>query len=349
MTVAPTTPGGLPANWSDEEFADFGMEDIGQDELAVPRLEIVHEEGLFRDRNTQTTYAELDCVILGVVKGRIMWDREVDEGDRPRCRSNDHKVGFPQMRTDIPVNKQFPWDKSNFAPSAFPPGPDGQIRLPCAQCHFKDWDHNGFGQKKPPCAETYAMPLMYVDLSGNYSPAILTLKSSAVPAVRKYITPFKAGKQPLFTATTKMTLNIERKGGPNGKKYSVPVFRRTGQSDTALWQEFMGQFRSIRDYLQREPRPDDKAPKQVASARAATQLDPNDPWNQPQQANDWPAQQPNPADAWPTNQQQQTAATPPQPAPVAPPVAPPTPAPTAPPAPVAAPQPPAQPRRDLPF
>lgn len=347
MTVAPTTPGGLPANWNEDEFADFGMEDIDSSELSLPRLEIVHEEGRFRDRNSQQEFERLQAVILGVVKGRIMWDRVMDDNDRPQCRSNDFRTGFPQMRTDIPQSKQFPWDKSNFAPTAFPPGPDGQIRLPCAQCHFKDWDHNGFGQKKPPCSETFHLAMMYDDGSGVFSPAILTLKSSAVPSVRKYITPFKAQKQPMFTALTEMTLNIERKGGANGKKYSVPTFKRIGQSNPANWQEYMGSFRSIRDFLQREPRPDDKAPKPVASSRAATQLDENDPWNQQQAANQWPAAQPNPADAWPTNPQPQAATPPPAPAPA--PVAPPAAAPVPPPVPVAAPQPPAQPNRDLPF
>lgn len=346
MTVAPTTPGGLPANWSDEEFGDFGMEDISTDELAVPRVEIVHEEGRFRDRNTQAEFERLECIILGVVKGRIMWDREMDEGDRPRCRSNDFNNGFPQMRTDIPPDKQFPWDKSNFAPNVFPPGPDGQVRLPCNSCHFKEWDHNGFGQKKPPCNEVFHLAIMYLadPDTGSYSPAILSLKSSAVPAVRKYVTPFKAGKQPLFTASTEMTLSIQRKGGQNGKKFSVPIFKRVGQSDPGSWPEYMGHFRAIRDYLQREPRPDNKTQKPVATSRAATQLAPDDPWANVPQAQ-------NPADAWPTQQPQAPYQAPPQAAPVqapAPaPVAAPVPAPA--PAPVAAPQPPAQPNRGLPF
>lgn len=353
MTVA-TTPGGELQPWQEEEFEDFGLEDIDSSELAVPRLEIVHDHALFKDRNTKVEFPLMRAVILGVVKGRIKWDKEVGDGDRPQCRSNDFKTGFPQMRVDIPKEKQFPWDLSNFNPADYAPGPDGQVRLPCDSCKFKEWDAPGQG-KKPTCNELYILPLMYFsEEDGSSSPAILTVKSSGVPNIRKYITPFKGSKQPLFTAVTEITLSQLKKGN---RPYAVPEFKRISQSDNSQWNSYMGQFRSMRDYLKRDPRPDDKAPKPVASSQSATRLEENDPWANVPQAQ-------NPADAWPTQQPAPAYQAPAQPAPpVAAPV--PTPAPTpapvpapaaAPPTPPATPPAPTQPgalpqspRRDLPF
>lgn len=282
MTVA-TTPGGGVQPWpGEEDFGDLGMEDIGAGELTIPRLEIVHGEGRFRDRNSKAEYDKLTAVILGVVKGRIFWAKEVDDGDQPLCRSNNFTVGFPQMRTDIPVDKQFPWGKSNFDPASALPGDDGLIRLPCDACRFKEWDNNGFGQKKPPCSELYMLPMLYEagDEPGVLSPGILTLKSSAVKNVRSYITPFKNAKQPMFTAFTELTLALSSRGSV---KYSVPSLKRLGPSDRGQWSEFAEQYRSIREFLQRDPRPaEDRKP--TASSVAATALAEDDPWANTQPA-----------------------------------------------------------------
>jgi hypothetical protein len=273
VTVA-TTPGGEIQPW-DDDFGDLGMEDIGQNELSIPRLEIVHEEGIFRDRNSKAEYATLTGIILGVVKGRIMWAADVDDGDQPMCRSNNFEIGFPQMRTDIPAAKQFPWARSNFDPAAITPGPDGLQRLPCTSCRFKEWENNGFpDSKKPPCSELYHLPMLYEVTEGNRTPGILTVKSSAVKSIRKYITPFKSSRRPMFTALTEITLELSSRGKV---KYSVPVFKRIGESDGSQWSEYAELYRSTREFLQRDPRPVEPK-KPVASSTSATALEPDDPW-----------------------------------------------------------------------
>lgn len=87
MTVAATPTGAeLAVPYDLGDMGDLGLEDIGAGELTVPRLEIVHEQGVFRDRNSKAEYSTLNCIILGVVKQRIMWDKTVDDGDKPQCR-----------------------------------------------------------------------------------------------------------------------------------------------------------------------------------------------------------------------------------------------------------------------
>lgn len=328
MTVA-TTPGGDLQPWNAEDFGDLGMEDIGAGELTIPRMEIVHDQAMFRDRNSKAEFPKLRAILLGVVKGRIFWAKEVDDNDQPLCRSNDFTAGFPQMRTDIPEDKQFPWAKSNFNPADNPPGPDGLVRLPCDSCRFKEWDNNGFGQKKPPCSELYMLPLLYQsDADGTMTPAILTLKSSAVKNVRNYITPFKSARRPMFTVYTELSLQLSSRGSV---KYSVPSLKQLEATAQPTWGDLADQYRSIREFLQRDPRPQEKkaAAKPTANSAGATALDPNDPWNQPpagQSQPDWPAATP-------------AAAPPTAPPPAAPPGM----------APPAAPPRPATPASDLPF
>lgn len=276
MTV--TTPGSDLEPWGGEDFAGLGMEDIGAGELTIPRIEIMHADGRFRDRNSKVEYPVLRAAILGVVKGRIYWAKEVDDGDKPLCRSNNFEIGFPQLRTDIPKDKQFPWEKSNFNPSDFPPGDDGLVRLPCATCRFKEWDVNG--QKKPLCSELYMLPLVYEsDEDGTMSPGILTVKSSAVKNLKAYITPFKSAGRPMFTSMTEIGLALSSRGSV---KFSVPSFKKLGTTERSEWAGYADQYRSIRDFLQRDPRPqDDKdasPTKPMASSTAATRLEEDDPW-----------------------------------------------------------------------
>lgn len=278
MTVATTPSGGELDSWGGEDFGGLGMEDIGAGELTIPRIEILHAEGRFRDRNSKVEYDVLRAAILGVVKGRIMWAKEVDDGDRPQCRSNNFEVGFPQMRVDIPADKQFPWGKSNFNPGDYPPQADGLIHLPCASCKFKEWDVNG--QKKPLCSELYMLPMMYEGPDGELSPGILTVKSSAVKTLKAYITPFKGQGRPMFTVMTEIGLQLSSRGSV---KYSVPTFKRCETTERTQWAGFAEQYRSIRDFLQRDPRPQEdkdggRTSKPTASAERATRLDEDDPW-----------------------------------------------------------------------
>jgi hypothetical protein len=133
MTVQPSM-GNEVAPFDPAEFGNVGMEDVGATDLVIPRLQIVHKEGVFRDNLSKSEYSTLQVILLGLVKQRIMWDEDVEEGDRPQCKSPDFNMGFPQMREDIPKAKQFPWDMSNFSKADFPPeaGVNGLRTLPCS-------------------------------------------------------------------------------------------------------------------------------------------------------------------------------------------------------------------------
>lgn len=255
---------------------DLGLGDIKASELTIPRLEIMHAEGRFRDRNSKAEFETLTAVMLGVVKQRIMWDKEVDDGDQPQCKSPDFDNGFPQLRTDIPKDKQFPWAKSNFNPADYPPGPDGLIRLPCEKCVFQEWNVNGW--KNPPCAEQFTFPLLYDTGDGEMSPAILTLQRSAAKACKQYITAFKGARQPMFTVNTQLSLTLNSRGKV---VYSTPTFKRLGPTDSSYWSEYADNYRSIREFLRQAPRPRDEeggSSRPTASAAAATTLAEGDPW-----------------------------------------------------------------------
>lgn len=286
MTVAAIPGTGVAVPYDPDDLSDLGLEDIGAGELTVPRLEIVHDKGVFRDRNTKTEYSTLNCIILGVVKQRIMWDKVVDDGDKPQCRSANFELGWPQMRTDIPKSKQFPWVKSNFNPEDQPTQPNGLVALSCESCVFKDW--NAQDWTVPPCSEQYTFIVLYqTDDSGNMAPAILTLQRSAAKACKQYLTFFKGAKQPMFTVQTTIDLSIMSRGKVT---YSTPVFKRGLETDRgpdgANWRDYASTYRSIREFLRQAPRGQDddegdgtrtEKPR-PASAAAATALSEDDPW-----------------------------------------------------------------------
>jgi hypothetical protein len=278
MTVAPYT--GAP-DWSD--LGDVGLEDVSAADISMPRVQIDHGEAQFRDSASgQLLGNDLTVVILGLVKQRIMWDTEVDDGDKPQCKSPDFKLGFPQMRRDIKERKQFPWDKSNFDPKDYPPGEDGLIALPCDACVLKEW---GKDRTKPPCSEQYTLPLYYVAPDGSLKPGILSLQRSGIKPARTYISTFATAKQPMFTAYTHITLTAESRGKVI---YATPKFRKGDVTASDQWASWRTNYFEVRDWLQSRPQvrdDDDGKPKASggarpapASAKTATKLDEGDPW-----------------------------------------------------------------------
>lgn len=274
---------GSSSPWGD--LGDVGLEDVGAGDVQMPRLVIDHAEALFKDSTTGQKFPKLTVVMLGVVKQRIMWDSQIDDNDKPQCKSPTHEIGFPQMRTDIPVRKQFPWAKSNFNPADYPPDENGQIRLPCDNCNLKEW---GADKEKPACSEQYTFGVYYQDDEGGMRPAIISFQRSGLKAARSYAGTFKAAKQPMFTVFTTMTLSAESRGKT---VYATPSFTRGGASDSGMWSEYADAYRAVRDFLHQDPRPatkeeDDKAAaarsaSRPASAAAATKLNEDDPWSAP--------------------------------------------------------------------
>ena len=53
-----------------------GLEDVDDADLSTPILRIVHKEGVFIDNLTSVQYDEIPCVLLGLVKQRVLWPAE---------------------------------------------------------------------------------------------------------------------------------------------------------------------------------------------------------------------------------------------------------------------------------
>lgn len=339
-----TTPGtDLDKPFDPTEFANIGMEDVAAGDLVVPRLSIDHKNGLFVNNLSKEQIPVLQCVIFGLVKQRIMWDDDVQDGDKPQCKSPDHDNGFPQMRTDIPYEKQFPWDESNFDKANFPEQ-DGQIILPCASCAFNQWGKDPrSGKSIPPrCSEQHTYPLSYTQDGGDtWTTAILTFQRTGIKPSKSYLSLFNQAGMPMFTSFTELSLSVQTRGTVT---YSVPIFKKGAASDRNLWRSYANTYMQLRDFLRTPPR------RQVDDAPAAVSDNTNTaPETEEPPVAEPPAQAPAPA---PT-----PAAAPAQaPAPAAAPAPAQAPAPAAAPAPASAPvegtvvSPPAQPvTDDLPF
>lgn len=237
--------------------AVVGLEGVDASDVILPRLSIVHAEGQFEENLAKVRFSELDCILLGLVKQRVFWHSQTDDGDKPLCKSPDHTTGFPNLSEDIPAKKRFPWDRSNFDPADFPPGPNGQVALPCASCIFKEWDQGDWDA--PPCAEQHTYPLLYnatpEEDFPTWQPAILTFQKTGIKPSRAYLSGFVQQRKPLFTARTRIKLNVLKRGTVD---YSVPEFSKSGATDDSMWPEYGEQYLQIAAFLRQPPRTDEE-------------------------------------------------------------------------------------------
>lgn len=258
MTVVKPEEGGSLA--IPEEFNNIGLEDVGATDVVIPRLQINHIDGTFKNNLTKDEFPVLNAIVLGLVKQRIMWPDKVDDGDKPMCKSPDFEHGFPNLDTEkTTAEKRFPAEKSNFNLVDFPAenGLNGLVTLPCQSCIFSQWDKGDW--KQPPCSEQHTYPLLYtmdpVEAiqagEASYMPALFTTQRTGIKPSRQFISSFAQSKTPMFTVHTAITLDINRKGTV---VYSVPVFKRGVQTDRSSWGEYGAQMRTIREFIRTPPR-----------------------------------------------------------------------------------------------
>lgn len=299
MTLA--TPGNEPGTDLDPWGGlgdDVGLEDVSASDMTIPRIQLLHPEGKFKNSVTNEEFEVLDCILLGLVKQRIMWHPEQSDGDMPMCKSTDFEHGFPTLAEDFPKQpseKLFPWGKSNFDPANFSAanGVNGLVTLPCDSCIFKEWDRDGW--KMPPCSEQHTYPLLYsTDEWATWSPGLLTLQKTGIKPSKTYVSGFAAQKRPLFTVKTKITLTVNSRGTV---KFSVPTFVKGEESDRDSWPEFVSSYRGIRDMIRSAPRRNSDAADDTATAVPADP-DPAANVNTPPAATP-PAASPEPAAAPP--------------------------------------------------
>lgn len=247
MTVANPENSNLPTVPDD---LNTGLEDFGVEDAVVPRLQIVHREGVFKDSLSSNEYPLIKAVILGLVKQRILWHHKVDEGDRPMCKSPDHNFGFPNTDDeDTPKEKRFPWGKSGFDPADYPPNEEGFVQLPCERCALKDWGTHPDGNK-PYCAEQYTLPLLYDPGTGGFVPAILSIQKTSIKGLRSYLTSFARSKNPAYTSITEIGLRQASRGTTD---YSIATFKELGKTDPDRWREYSANYSTLRKFLTQHP------------------------------------------------------------------------------------------------
>lgn len=250
-----------------------GLDEIDAADMAAPRLSIDHDKGVFKNSLSGTEYTSFSAILLTRVKQRIMWKEKLEEKSNPQCRSNNFHLGFPNVNPKSKQADLFPWDKSVFSPSDYPPDPqhNGLPVLPCDQCDFKNWH----GDEKPPCKEQWTFALeAYLPTpafpDGEWVPFLMTVQGTGIPSIRPYIREFITRRSPLFTQMTAVTLKQEVF---LKKVYYVPVFSAAGGTDSARWPDYMGKVDSFTEYLKQDPRnviedtsDDEDVPNEVQSA-----------------------------------------------------------------------------------
>lgn len=255
--------------------ADFetGLEDFDMTDAVIPRLSIAHKEAQFKDSLSGEQFDKISVIILGLVKQRVLWHQEVDDDDRPMCRSTDHNTGFPNMSDEQPKEKRFPWAKSGFNPKDYPPDAEGVIRLPCDSCKLKDWGSHPDG-KRPYCSEQFTLPVLY-DPSGDGSwvPAIITFQKTALKPLKAYLSSFARAKNAAFGAITEVSLDPRRRGQTD---YAVPIFKKIGSTDQDDWREFAASYRTMREFLTAEP--GSREEREDSTVTATQETPAEDPW-----------------------------------------------------------------------
>lgn len=276
MTVATPEPGGAVQQY-DPDMDNVGLEDVDASDLRIPRINIDHDKAVFVDSLSKEEFPTITCVVLGLVKQRIMWPPKLEDDSRPQCKSPDNVHGFPNVDPSSPKKFQFPWEASNFDPSQaqpldiapgtdqrFPEGwtSNGLNQIPCDSCRFSQWGKDQDNKNTPPpCNEQHTYPILRMVGTGDdaqWVPSIFTVQRSAISNSRAFINSFAQTKTAFFTLYTGFTLTLQTKGR---NEYCVPNFQRMTSSptDRNMWGEYAAQFRTIRSFLRSAPRVRDES------------------------------------------------------------------------------------------
>ncbi|AMS03452.1 hypothetical protein SEA_BENCZKOWSKI14_59 [Gordonia phage Benczkowski14] len=268
-SVQPVSESTDVVNWKANSTGLEGLEDFDQSDISMPRLQIDHADGVFKHSQTEETFDELTVIILGLHKGRLMWPAEIGEGeskDSPLCKSPDFRHGFPNLSTEVPRDKRFPWEAQDRFTTADLKPIEVEVlgvpmltepSLPCEKCKFREWNTDPSG-KRPWCAEEWTLPLLYMEGEGDdavWSPALFSVRRSGVKPTKTYLTPFVTRKTNTFTAVTKLGLDKFRRGSV---KYCTPTYEKVGITDEADHPDYYESFRSAKEFLKQYPLPRDE-------------------------------------------------------------------------------------------
>jgi len=238
MALVPSAPG--LENYT-------GMDDLSPEDLTMPRLAIGSNEnaGVFIDSQTSQKFSEVDIIILGIIKQRILWPATMgDQKSNPLCRSYD----FDRGHTD---EDKFPWKQSGYDKAVILGTEDKTI--PCDACPLKDWGSHPAREKVPWCNEQIVLAIL---LAPSYSPAILTVQGSGLKPTRAYLTSFTRDRLPPFNCVTHVELDVNTRGTVT---YSVPRFSKPGeQTDVDKYGEYVTTYEGMRRFVQTPRSRDDE-------------------------------------------------------------------------------------------
>lgn len=275
MSQVPATQpvGGEVEVWDPDGYAT-GLEDFDIAKDAVmPRLVIDHKSAKFKDSLSNEEFDVVEGILLGIHKGRVLWDDDVQDDATPMCKSYNFSEGIPDVA-------QFPWGSSGFDPTAF----QGRevIALPCDGCALKEWNTHPKRENAPWCGEQHTFPiLMNIGTADDpaWAPALFTVQRTGLRNSRAYVSAFARAKVPLFSVRTQLTLRAQRRGSV---EWAVPEFRKLGPTEREDWPEWSRQFVAIKNFIS-TPRIRDEEEVAVPQAVAETETD------QPQQQTVTPA------------------------------------------------------------
>jgi hypothetical protein len=255
-----------------------GLEDVDASDLSMPRINIMHTETKWEDSLSGEQFTELDVILLGLIKQRVLWPSEVGEdSEAPLCRSYNYTLGNPGEKFSVRESRdpQSPLDASGFSAVDIQRG-----QLSCAECNLKDWGSHP-SRDVPWCVEQYVFAVMMTDPGEPIgTPAMLTLQRSAIKPARAYITSFVRAKKPLFVARTTLKLDGRQRGSV---RYAVPKFVKGEATDADFHMQYAEFFRQVKDFVT-APRTQDDAETGVTVSAGVQAQQPVQPVQQPMAA-----------------------------------------------------------------
>lgn len=207
-----------------------GLETVESDDVSLAIIKIDHKTGTFVDSLTGQSYSEIDGVLLGLLKQRIMWDTDLSAKNGLMCKSRDAKIGTPR--------ESFPWAKFKERKGVEPVGSD---EIACATCPFAEWGSHP-QRDSSWCALQYTFPVV-VGTDSNNVTGLLSLQRSGVKPAKSYVSGFIRDAIPMFSVRTTITLTRAENGGT---VYYTPKFARgEAVEDVEAWKQWASDWGRI--------------------------------------------------------------------------------------------------------
>ena len=219
-----------------------GLEDIESSDMTIPRITINHDEGVFVDSQTNESFAEFDCIMLGLVKQRTLWPPTPGEGGKPPlCRAVDFKTGAPDPAQWVEKHNGI----SAQAASGFTFDEVEAGNLNCANCGLKEWESHP-NNSTPWCNEQFTFPILRVMDDGTTAPALISFQRTGLKPCKSYVSGFKQARRPLYTALTRITAVHQKKGTV---EYVTPSFSKVSDSDPSEHPAYSMALGQIREFI----------------------------------------------------------------------------------------------------